>query len=192
VPAGRTAVATAVLGETDEGLQAFVEGLLLGSYRFSVTSSARPAGAATQISLLVDGSAERAQALAERAATVARAVGLARDLSNTPSSVKSPAWLAEQAVSQAGRHGLRSKVWAEADLASSGFGGLLGVGSGSARPPRLIELSYQPPDYDRHVVLVGRPARAAADDGRITKGATGFGASLLLRWLSGGWVSQPA
>jgi leucyl aminopeptidase len=47
-------------------------------------------------------------------------------------------------------------VWAEADLASSGFGGLLGVGSGSPRPPRLIELSYQPPDYDRHVVLVGK------------------------------------
>jgi leucyl aminopeptidase len=156
VPAGRTAVATAVLDEADEGLQAFVEGLLLGSYRFTVKSSEPPAGGATQISLLVAGSAERAQTVVQRAATVARAVGLARDLSNTPSSVKSPAWLAEQAVSLAGRHGLRSRVWAEADLASSGFGGLLGVGSGSVRPPRLIELSYQPPDYDRHVVLVGK------------------------------------
>ena len=156
VPSGRTAVASAVLDETDEGMQAFVEGVLLGSYRFSVKSSDPAPGPATQISLLVAGSAEHAQARLERAATVARAVGLARDLSNTPSSVKSPAWLAEQAVSQAGRHGLRSRVWAEADLASSGFGGLLGVGSGSPRPPRLIELSYQPPDYDRHVVLVGK------------------------------------
>ena len=36
------------------------------------------------------------------------------------------------------------------------FGGLLGVGSGSARPPRLIELSYQPADSRQHVVLVGK------------------------------------
>jgi leucyl aminopeptidase len=34
-----------------------------------------------------------------------------------------------------------------------------------------------------HLDIAG-PARAAADDGEITKGATGFGAALLLRWLS--------
>ena len=37
-----------------------------------------------------------------------------------------------------------------------GFGGLIGVGIGSPRPPRLIELSYRPAGARRHVVLVGK------------------------------------
>ena len=156
VPAGRSAVTTVVLDETDEGMCAFVEGLLLGSYRFSMKSSGPSGESPAQISLLVAGSTDRAQTLLERAITVAGAVVLARDLSNTPSSVKSPAWLAAEAVSHAERHGLQSRVWTEAELASGGFGGLLGVGSGSPRPPRLIELSYQPAGYRHHVVLVGK------------------------------------
>jgi leucyl aminopeptidase len=42
-----------------------------------------------------------------------------------------------------------------------------------------------------HLDVAG-PARAAAGDGQITKGATGFGTSLLLRWLTSGGASQPA
>ena len=44
----------------------------------------------------------------------------------------------------------------EEDLAAAGFGGILAVGSGSARPPRLIELSYEPDGWQQHVVLVGK------------------------------------
>jgi leucyl aminopeptidase len=155
VHGGGAVVTTAVLDESDEGMHSFVAGLLLGSYRFALKSSP-PSADPAQISLLVAGPADRAQRLLERAATVAHAVALARDLSNTPSSVKSPAWLAAEAVSHAQRYGLRSRVWTETDLAADGFGGLLGVGSGSVRPPRLIELSYQPPEYRGHVVLVGK------------------------------------
>jgi leucyl aminopeptidase len=155
VPAGRAAVTTAVLDQPDEGLHAFVQGLLLGSYRFSQKSSAPSAGSPSVVSLVV-GSGDRAQAVVDRAVTVAGAVALARDLSNTPSSVKSPAWLAAEAVSVAERHGLRARVLTGGDLTSGGFGGLLGVGSGSVRPPCLIELSYQPPGPGRHVVLVGK------------------------------------
>jgi leucyl aminopeptidase len=110
-------------------------------------------------------------ALVERAATVAGAVALARDLANTPSMIKSPEWLADEAVTVAMEHGLSSRVWREAELAAGGFGGILAVGSGSVHPPRLIELSYHPPQYqaapdqptraqparvDRHVVLIGK------------------------------------
>jgi hypothetical protein len=55
VPAGQAAVTTAVLDEPDEGLQAFVQGLLLGSYRFSLKSSGPSAGSPAQVSLLVAG-----------------------------------------------------------------------------------------------------------------------------------------
>src|SRR5262249_59644027 len=42
------------------------------------------------------------------------------------------------------------------ELAAEGFGGILAVGAGSARPPCLIELGYHPPGARTHVVLVGK------------------------------------
>ena len=157
VPAGRTAVTTAVLDEPDEAVEAFTEGLLLGSYQFTMKSAASPgdSGDPAEIRLLLAGPASRA-ALVERAGTVAGAVALARDLANTPSMTKTPEWLADEAATVAAEYGLSARIWREAELAAGGFGGLLGVGSGSAHPPRLIQLSYQPAQADRHVVLIGK------------------------------------
>jgi leucyl aminopeptidase len=161
VPAGRTAVTTAVLDEPDEAVEAFTEGLLLGSYQFTMKSAASPggdpggSGDPAEIRLLLAGPASRA-ALVERAGTVAGAVALARDLANTPSMIKTPEWLADEAATVAAEYGLSARIWREAELAAGGFGGLLGVGSGSAHPPRLIQLSYQPAQADRHVVLIGK------------------------------------
>jgi leucyl aminopeptidase len=146
LPAGRAALTTAVLDEPDEGVQAFTEGILLGSYQFTMKSAGPPATEPGEVRVLLAGPASRA-ALVERAATVAGAVALARDLANTPSMIKSPEWLAAEAVAVAAEHGLSSRVWREAELAAGGFGGILAVGSGSVHPPRLIELSYQPPQY---------------------------------------------
>jgi leucyl aminopeptidase len=161
LPAGRVALTTAVLGEPDESVQAFTEGVLLGSYQFTMKSAASPggdrgdSGDPAEIRLLLAGPASRA-ALVERAGTVAGAVALARDLANTPSMIKTPEWLADEAATVAAEYGLSARIWREAELAAGGFGGLLGVGSGSAHPPRLIQLSYQPAQADRHVVLIGK------------------------------------
>ena len=155
LPAGRTALTTAVVDEPDDAVQAFTEGVLLGSYQFTMKSAGAPASDPGEIRLLLAGAASRA-ALVERAAAVAGAVALARDLANTPSMTKTPEWLAAEAAGVASEHGLSSRIWREPELAAGGFGGLLGVGSGSAHPPRLIELSYQPAQADRHVVLIGK------------------------------------
>ena len=155
LPAGRAALTTAVLDEPDEGVQAFTEGILLGSYQFTMKSAGTPAKDPGEVRLLLAGPGSRA-GLVERAVTVAEAVALARDLANTPSMIKSPEWLAAEAVAVAAEHGLSSRVWREAELAAGGFGGILAVGSGSVHPPRLIELSYQPPRAERHVVLIGK------------------------------------
>ena len=155
LPAGRAAVCTAVLAEPDESVRAFVAGLLLGSYQYSLKSTAPAETGPAQVQLLLAGRQDAA-ALVERAAIVAEAVALARDLTNTPSMTKSPAWLADEAARIAAARDLSCRIWAEAELARDQFGGLLGVGSGSARPPRLIELSYQPAGSRRHVVLIGK------------------------------------
>ncbi len=170
----RAHVATTVVEREDaEAVRAFAEGLLLASYSFSLrTAEKQPAerqpadrqpaerqqSAVKRVSLVVRRPETRQRAL-DRATVTGKAVWLARDLANTPSLTKTPAWLATRARRVAREAGLEARVWDERELAAGGFGGILGVGSGSSRPPRLIQLSYVPEGVDertRHVVLVGK------------------------------------
>ena len=129
---------------------AFTEGLLLGSYGFRIGAAAKKT--AVQNIVLAGGDDNAVS----RGTTTARATALARDLANTPSLDKSPAWLADRAKEIAAESGLTFRVRDENELRAAGFGGLIAVGAGSARPPRLIELSYEPAGAARHVVLVGK------------------------------------
>ncbi|RCG18673.1 leucyl aminopeptidase [Sphaerisporangium album] len=131
---------------------ALAEAALLAGYGLRIGASR---GKAVQ-EILLSGPEEARPAI-ERAEVVARAVALTRDLANTPSSEKNPAWLAARAEEVAGRSGLEAKVWEPDDLVAGGFGGILAVGQGSVSPPRLIQLAYEPADPDgTHVVLVGK------------------------------------
>jgi leucyl aminopeptidase len=112
--------------------------------------------------LVADGSdpdRDYASALAV-AYSVATATRFARDLTNMPSEEKTPAWFADQVAKvAAGKAGLDVRVWAGAELAEAGFGGVIAVGAGSTRAPRLVQLTWRPPEAEsstRHVVLVGK------------------------------------
>jgi leucyl aminopeptidase len=151
----RGMLAAAALGQPAGAVRAFAEGLLLGSYRFSLAS--QPAsGGPSEVRMLVSAEDEQAAEAVTAARTVAEAVGLARDLANMPSGRKTPAWLAGEAARAAAASGLTVRVREPAELAAEGFGGILAVGAGSARPPCLIELGYHPPGARTHVVLVGK------------------------------------
>jgi leucyl aminopeptidase len=79
-----------------------------------------------------------------------------RDLVSTPASDLYPETLAAAAVDLARDLPIKVEVLDEKDLAAGGYGGILGVGSGSARPPRLVTLRYSPLDAKRHLSLVGK------------------------------------
>ena len=156
-------------------------GCVVGSHRYRVTSggggTAGPQGIGPQgigtVALIATpdhGLGPLTEAVA-RAQLLGRATGLARDLANTPSGHKDPAWLAGTAARLAATvPGLRATVHDEHWLAEHGFGGVLAVGGGSARPPRLLELAWQPPavrpetnpetnpemNTEKHLVLVGK------------------------------------
>ncbi|MCU1591840.1 MAG: Leucyl aminopeptidase [Frankiales bacterium] len=133
-----------------DGLRAFAEALLLASYGFSRKEKAEPR--VLQTITLVVGKPKPLQPALDRAITVAGATAAARDLVNTPSLDKTPEWLAAAATTLL--KGLTVKVRDEKELAKGGFGGIVAVGMGSTRPPRLIEASYD--GGKRHVVLVGK------------------------------------
>jgi leucyl aminopeptidase len=127
-----------------DAVTAAVEGLSLGAYRFERYLAKKAEGGITKVTVL--GSArwdERAMKSAvKRAGVVVESVGWARDLVNTPAGDLPPTEIARAARAMARSVGLTCKVWTAAQLQQGGFGGILGVGKGSANPPCMIELSY--------------------------------------------------
>ena len=151
---GAQLVRAAVVDGLDTAAQqAFVEGFLLGGYT-APRRGKTPAGPAMARRIEVTGLDPEALRIAE---ITARAVWTARDLTNTPPDVATPEWMAAQSRAAAARAGLEVSVLDEAELLRRGFGGILAVGSGSAHPPRLVQVSYVPESGDGgHVVLAGK------------------------------------
>jgi leucyl aminopeptidase len=96
------------------------------------------------------------RSVVERAETIAAAVCVARDLVNTPPNALAPADLAQAAKDAVSDLPVKVKVWDEKALEADGCGGILGVGKGSSRPPRLVRMSYQPRGAKAHLALVGK------------------------------------
>jgi leucyl aminopeptidase len=152
-------------------VRGLAEGLWLATYRFRLPGTAPAPDRGPELDEVSIAVAEpdrydRAIDAARATAEVAR---LARDLTNTPSSVKSPAWFADEVRAiAANRQGVGVRVREPQQLAAEGFGGLLAVGGGSARGPRLLEVEWRPDaragaganrdgqPAQPHVVLVGK------------------------------------
>lgn len=167
-------------GLAPAAVRGLAEGLWLGAYRFrEAPEGPRDAG----VTLTITDPDAYAESL-ETARVTAAATWLARDLTNMPSAVKNPAWFAEQVRAEAAtRPGLTVTVWEPERLAAEGFGGILAVGGGSASPPRLVEMAWNPPAASRHVVLVGKGI--TFDTGGISiKPRTGL--SLMKKDMGGG------
>ena len=92
----------------------------------------------------------------ERARIVARAVNATRTLVNQPPSHLYPETFAAAAREAARPLPVKVTVWDEKKLERDGFGGILGVGKGSARPPRLVKVEYSPARAKAKLALVGK------------------------------------
>ncbi|KHK97336.1 aminopeptidase A [Microbacterium mangrovi] len=150
---GRAHVRVGIPGAGAADAAAAAEGAALGGYRFDDYKSGERKGGPELVTLhseqLDDDDLERARALAD-------AVALVKDLTTIPAEWMGPADLAERAQQAVADLPVEVEILDEAALAEGGFGGILGVGQGSARPPRLVRLSYTPADATRHVALVGK------------------------------------
>lgn len=126
---------------------AAAEGMFLGAYQYSEfkqKSAPKPEAAPlARVDLLV-GSPRDKQARAElaRSVAIAEAVATARDLVNMPPSHLFPAEFAERARVLGTDAGLTVQVLDEKALERGGYGGIIGVGKGSSRPPRLVRMTY--------------------------------------------------
>ncbi|CAA9272002.1 MAG: Cytosol aminopeptidase PepA, partial [uncultured Blastococcus sp.] len=139
-------------------LHAVGEGALLGAYEFTAYKSVLPAGRPTppaEFTIVVPDAAAAEEAL-RRVRAVADAVALVRDLVNTPPNDLFPAELAARGAAAGEKAGLTAEILDEAELLAGGYGGILAVGQGSARKPRLLRLAYSGPGARKKVALVGK------------------------------------
>ena len=151
-----TARAVSTLSTMD--LQAAVEGTALGAYAFTEYKSEPGDGAVRAVDFVSpdSGTARAHKATLKAATAIAESVIIARDLINTPPNDLFPASFATRAEKLADANGLEFEVLDEQELKRKGFGGILGVGGGSARPPRLLRVRYRGAKTLKKVALVGK------------------------------------
>jgi leucyl aminopeptidase len=151
---GKAVEVISLCAETKSEIKAHGISALLGAYSWSLKTD-KP----VEIPTIALATSELETV--EKSAHIARALYTARDLIHTPSNIKNPLWMAQEAKKIADDKGLAIKVLAGKELAK--FGGLRAVGNSSPNPgPRFIELSYVPRGRAGlagalpHVVIVGK------------------------------------
>ncbi|CAM5549653.1 putative cytosol aminopeptidase OS=Streptomyces glaucescens OX=1907 GN=pepA PE=3 SV=1 [Streptomyces glaucescens] len=143
---------------------AIAEGALLGAYAFDVykdngkdAKDKNGRGPLGEAAILGGKPRDKAhKAAVERATAVAEELNRARDLINTPPNDLDPEAFAAVAQAAGKEHGIKVQVLDEKALAKGGYGGILGVGGGSASAPRLVKLTYKHSKAKKHLAFVGK------------------------------------
>ncbi|MFE3448125.1 leucyl aminopeptidase [Nonomuraea sp. NPDC059194] len=150
--AGTARAALTLPAASEREAEAIALGGLLGAYSYARyrTNGEQKAPVGELVVLTsAEGSAERVSILAD-------AVAMVRDLVNTPPMDLWPAKFAEIAEQEGAKVGLSVEVLDEKQLKDGGYGGIVGVGQGSANPPRLVRLAYSHPEATQTLAYVGK------------------------------------
>ncbi|GLW73003.1 putative cytosol aminopeptidase [Kitasatospora phosalacinea] len=155
--AGAKKVALALPAASADEVEAVALGGLLGAYSFGSYKGEVAKAPVAELVLLVERKASKdAKAAVERAVAVGEEMNRARDLVNTAPNDLNPKSFAAIAQAAGKEHGLKVEVLDEKALAKGGYGGILGVGAGSANPPRLVKVAYTHPKAKASLAFVGK------------------------------------
>ena len=134
-----------------------VEGMVLADYRFERFKT-KKATALESVRMQVLGEdLAAAKAAGRRGETVGEAANFARDVANQPANLLYPETLAARALKLGGDFKLKVTVFDEKKLRAGKFGGLIAVGQGSERGPRLIVIEHRGgPKSQAPIALVGK------------------------------------
>jgi len=152
-----TRVAVALPTPDAESLTGVAEGASLGAFAWNAYKSKDTTDPVAEVEIVT--SVPNAEEVVRQAEVLARHVKNARVLVNTPPCDLYPQTFAEKAIEGAkALEGVTVNVWDEKKLAEEGCGGLVGVGQGSIRPPRLVQVAYTPAGVEnpKHLSIVGK------------------------------------
>ncbi|MFJ9519760.1 leucyl aminopeptidase [Kitasatospora sp. NPDC101801] len=155
--AGAKKAALALPAGSAEEIEAVALGGLLGAYSYGTYRTGEGKAPVGELVVLTERKGSKdAKAAVERATAVGEEINRARDLVNAAPNDLNPKSFAAIAQAAGKEHGLKVEVLDEKALAKGGFGGLLGVGTGSANPPRLVKVAYTHPKAKATLAFVGK------------------------------------
>ena len=139
---------------TEVKLQAFCEGLVLGSYEFLNYKPKSTPKLLESITLIGEGK----KSVILKAIIIASGVCYGRDLSNHPPNILTPTYIANNAVGIAkSNKNMTSKVIDVSKFQSLGLGSFYGVAMGAHEPAKLILVEYKGGrKSDKPLALVGK------------------------------------
>src|SRR5881628_1974565 len=125
-----------------DALKGVVEGAVMGTFerRSRQTGPAPERREIYEVILAGYGTGREAEVIA--AQENGEATNRTREWQNAPANELTPDALAQEATRIAKRHNLEVEILGPSELKAGGYNLLLGVGAGSARPPRLIRIRY--------------------------------------------------
>ncbi len=139
-----------------KALRAFMEGLYLSMYRFDQYLSDKEPRTLKEISFQLQNEVAHWDALTDAVQIDMQAVALTRNLVNEPARVIYPATLAQAAKEALEPYGVKVTVYDEKQIEAIGMAAYLSVARGSAKPPRLIVMTYNLKEGVAPLALVGK------------------------------------
>ena len=141
-------------------ISAVAEGAALGAYAFNEFRSSSKSEFKDPLEQIIIATKSTSDAEVKRslirAEIIARHTATVRDLINTPPSHLTPESFCARMKKIATPLGLKVEILNEVTLKNQGYGGIIGVGQGSANPPRLLRVSYSPSKAKRRYAFVGK------------------------------------
>ncbi|MGH9790728.1 MAG: leucyl aminopeptidase family protein, partial [Candidatus Acidiferrales bacterium] len=144
--------------------QVATEGLLLADFEPDKYKSDKNNDKRIDAVSLAGFDAAAVQAGVDRGRILAESQNFARELINEPSNRMTPTVLAERAQAMARDAGLACEILDQKRIAEFKMGALLSVAQGSSEPPRLIVLTYTPPQTKPGAPVLGLVGKAVTFD----------------------------
>jgi leucyl aminopeptidase len=153
---GRTRVALN-LEDWPQFAGAAIEGIVLANYRFDLFKETKAISVESVHLQVPEENLKLARRAVERGRVIAAATNACREIGNLPGNVLYPETLAQRVRQVGSKRRLKCTVLDEKALRAGKFGGMLAVGAGSVRAPRLMALEHRGgPKGQAPLVLVGK------------------------------------
>ena len=147
--------------------QAVTEGLLIADFETDKYKTEKKNDKEIESALLAgfaSAPAAGTETAISRGRTIALSQNFTRDLVNEPSNRLTPTMLADRAQSMAREAGLAVDILDEKRITDLKMGAILSVAQGSAEPPRLIVVTYTPPETRPGAPVIGLVGKAITFD----------------------------
>jgi leucyl aminopeptidase len=152
---------------TEDVAQAVTEGIVVADFETDKYKTDKKNDKFIE-TFTIAGFADSEKAAGEKGITRGRIIGesqnFTRDLVNEPSNKLTPRILADKAEAMAKEAGLAVEILDEKKIADLKMGALLTVAQGSAEPPRMIVVTYNPANAKPGAPVVGLVGKAVTFD----------------------------